>query len=189
MQRKRGQPDFDMSEPAFLISVMDRHADWCTVVCLVGGGQEINTGEAGISEWINALETRFPTWDVHLSPRMRLPEYGARDQVERFLASPRVCLDEYLHQAVSMRSFRAEALSDFVGHLIADEPADARSVYESIRSTYPIFLTCDLSAARAWLRCRARGTERFGLVASSGAQRLRPEGIHVKTEIDPTAAT
>jgi hypothetical protein len=185
MQRKRGQPDFDMSEPEFLISVMDRHPDWCAVVCLVGGGQEINTGEAGISEWINALETRFPTWDVYLSPRMRLPEYGARDQVERFLASSRVCLDEYLHLAVSMRSFRAEALSDFVGHLIADEPADARSVYESIRFTYPIFLTRDLGAARAWLRCRARGTERFGLVASSGAQRLRPEGIHVKTEIEP----
>lgn len=61
MQRKRGQADFDMSELEFLISVMDRHPEWCTVVCLVGGGQEINTGEAGISEWINALETRFPS--------------------------------------------------------------------------------------------------------------------------------
>jgi hypothetical protein len=185
MQRNRGQADFDMSEPEFLISVMDRHPDWCTVVCLVGGGQEINTGEAGISEWISALENRFPAWDVYLSPRMLLAEYGARDQVERFLASPRVCLDEFLHLAVSMRSFRAEALSDFVGHLIDNEPADARSVYERIRSTYPICLTRDLRAARNWLRSHARGTERFGLVASSGAQRLRPEGIHIKTEIEP----
>ena len=185
MQRKRGQADFDMSEPEFLISVMDRHPDWCTVVCLVGGGQEINTGEAGISEWINALETRFPHWDVYLSPRMALPEYGSPDQVETFVASPRVRSDEYLHLAVSMRSFRAEALSDFVGHLIANDPSDARSVYESIRFTYPIFLTRNLSAAKDWLRGHARGTERFGLVASSGAQRLRPEGIHIKAEIEP----
>ncbi|HKV80413.1 MAG TPA: DUF2075 domain-containing protein [Candidatus Sulfotelmatobacter sp.] len=185
MQRKRGQADFDMSEPEFLISVMDRHPDWCAVVCLVGGGQEINTGEAGVSEWISALETRFPAWEVYLSPRMVLPEYGAREQVERFLASPRVRLDEYLHLAVSIRSFRAEALSDFVGHLIANEPADARSIYESVRSTYPIFLTRNLSRARDWLRGHARGTERFGLVASSGAQRLRPEGIHITNEIEP----
>ena len=136
MQRKRGQADFDMSEPEFLISVMDRHPDWCTVVCLVGGGQEINTGEAGISEWINALETRFPDWDVYLSPRIALPEYGSPDQVEKFLASPRVRSDEYLHLAVSMRSFRAEALSDFVGHLLANDPSAARSTYENIKSTF-----------------------------------------------------
>ncbi|HEY2467304.1 MAG TPA: DUF2075 domain-containing protein [Terracidiphilus sp.] len=185
MQRKRGQADFDMSEPEFLISVMDRHPDWCTVVCLVGGGQEINTGEAGISEWINALESRFPDWDVYLSPRIALPEYGSPDQVEKFLASPRVRSDEYLHLAVSMRSFRAEALSDFVGHLIANDSSNARSIYENIRSTYPIFLTRNLSAAKDWLRAQARGTERFGLVASSGAQRLRPEGIHIKAEIEP----
>ncbi len=85
MQRKRGQADFDMSEPEFLIRVMDRHPDWCTVVCLVGGGQEINTGEAGISEWINALEARFPEWNVHVSPRISLPEYGSHIEVEAFL--------------------------------------------------------------------------------------------------------
>ena len=74
MQRKRGQPNFDMSEPEFLISVMDRNSDWCTVVCLVGGGKEINTGEAGISEWISALEDRFSSWEVYVSPRIVLPE-------------------------------------------------------------------------------------------------------------------
>ena len=185
MQRKRGQADFDMSEPEFLISVMDRHPDWCTVVCLVGGGQEINTGEAGISEWINALETRFLDWEVNVSPRIALPEYGSQDQVAKFLVSPRVRLDENLHLAVSIRSFRAEALSGFVGQLIANEPEQARSSYRSIQSTYPILLTRDIGVARAWLRGQARGTERFGLVASSGAQRLRPEGIHIKAEIEP----
>lgn len=106
MQRKRGHSGFDMSEPEFLISVMDRHPDWCTVVCLVGGGQEINTGEAGISEWITALEERFPDWAVHVSPRITLAEYSAGEEVEHFLASERVKPDEHMHLAVSMRSFR-----------------------------------------------------------------------------------
>lgn len=185
MQRKRGQPDFDMSEPEFLVSVMDRHPDWCTVVCLVGGGQEINTGEAGISEWISALEVRFPNWEVYLSPRIALPEYGSKSQVEQFLASPRVHADGHLHLAVSMRSFRAEAVSELVGHIIDNKPEAARDAYDKIKGTYSIYLTRDLNTARAWMRSQARGTERFGLVASSGAQRLRPEGIHIKAKIDP----
>ncbi|MGA2849468.1 MAG: DUF2075 domain-containing protein [Terracidiphilus sp.] len=185
MQRKRGQTDFNISEPEFLLSVMDRHADWCTVVCLVGGGQEINTGEAGISEWLNALESRFHNWEVYVSPRIALPEYGTKGQVERFLLSPQVRSNESLHLAVSMRSFRAEALSGFVGHIVDNEPEIGRTLFKSIQADYPIYLTRDLSAARAWLIEKGRGTERFGLVASSGAQRLRPDGIHIKAEIDP----
>jgi hypothetical protein len=115
MQRKRGQPDFNISEPEFLISVMDRHPDWCTVVCLVGEGQEIHTGEAGISEWINALEARFPDWHVYISPKIAPPERISPSRIAEFLTSPRVNRDENLHLAVSMRSFRAEALSSFVG--------------------------------------------------------------------------
>lgn len=186
MQRKRGKSDFNMSEPEFLIRVMDRHSDWCTVVCLVGGGQEINTGEAGISEWIRALESRFPAWEVYVSPRIALPEYGSEREVTEFLNSERVHQDERLHLAVSMRSFRAEALSDLVGHIVDNNLKAASDSYGKIRATYPICLTRDLSAARAWLRKRARGTERYGLIASSGAQRLKPEGIHMKADIDPT---
>jgi hypothetical protein len=185
MQRKRGQSNFDMSEPEFLVSVMDRHADWCTIICLVGGGQEINTGEAGISEWISALETRFPRWHVFTSPLIKLPEYGAQNDVDRFLALPRVHAEAHLHLAVSMRSFRAETLSTFIGHIVDNEPQAAREEFRKIHTAYPICLTRSLSAARTWLRSKARGTERFGLVASSGAQRLRPEGIHIKAEIDP----
>ncbi|WP_236656847.1 DUF2075 domain-containing protein [Acidisarcina polymorpha] len=185
MQRKRGQANFDMSEPEFLLSVMNRHADWCTVVCLIGGGQEINTGEAGISEWISALEVRFPSWEVYVSPRIVLPEYGYQGDIDVFLASPRVHKDERLHLAVSMRSFRAESLSEFVGYLIDNRSDDARTTYEVIHKDYPIFLTRDLGSARNWLRSHARGTERFGLVASSGALRLRPEGIFVKADIEP----
>jgi hypothetical protein len=185
MQRKRGEADFNMSEPEFLISVMDRHTDWCTVICLVGGGQEINTGEAGISEWIDALESRFPHWDVYVSPRIALPEYGSRSGVEAFLASPRVRADEYLHLAVSMRSFRAEALSEFVCQIIDNDSKAAHNSYQKIKSDYPIYLTRDLQIARSWLRKKARGTERSGLIASSGALRLKPEGIHIKADIDP----
>lgn len=129
MQRKRGQAQFDMSEPEFLINVMDRHKDWCTVVCLIGGGQEINIGEAGISEWINALATRFTRWAVHVSPRIALPDYGASIDTSAFMASPRVHADEYLHLAVSMRSFCAEALSDFIGYLVDNEADQARAAF------------------------------------------------------------
>lgn len=186
MIRKRGQADFDMSEPEFLISVMDRHSGWCTVVCLVGGGQEINTGEAGISEWIRALESRFPDWEVYVSPRIVLPEYGSETAMLEFLKSQRVHQDEHLHLAVSMRSFRAEALSDFVGHIVSNAPETASATYGKIAADYPIYLTRNMSDVRSWLRMKARGTERYGLVASSGAQRLKPEGIHIKTQIDST---
>ncbi len=185
MQRKRGQYDFDMSEPEFLISVMDRHSDWCTIVCLIGGGQEINTGEAGISEWISTLQVRFSTWEVHVSPRISLPEYGSEIGVGAFLESPRVHCDEHLHLAVSMRSFRAEGVSGLIGHILNNEQEAARAAYSSIEASYKLYLTGDLSVARTWLRNQSRGTERFGLVASSGAQRLRPEGIHIKAEIVP----
>jgi hypothetical protein len=185
MQRKRGQLDFNMSEPEFLVSVMDRHPDWCTIVCLVGEGQEINTGEAGISEWINALEARFPHWHVYISPRVALPEYGSQIRVEDFLKSPRVHKDQNLHLAVSMRSFRAEALSSLVGSIIDNNLESSQNFYRQIQSDYPICLTRNLQAAKLWLRRRARGSERSGLVASSGALRLRPEGIHMKAEIEP----
>ena len=184
MQRKRGQLDFDMSEPEFLLSVMDRHHDWCTVVCLVGEGQEINTGEAGITEWIDALRTRFANWAVHISPRLSLDSADI-PAAENSVPNCRFHFNEYLHLAVSMRSFRAERLSDFVGHVIDSDARAARSAFESIRNTYPIRLTRSLQATRDWLRRRSRGTERIGLVASSGALRLKPEGIHIKAEVEP----
>jgi len=185
MQRKRGQLNFDMSEPEFLVSVMDRHPDWCAIVCLVGGGQEINTGEAGISEWIDALETRFRNWQVCVSPQIALPDYGSVQRMEHFLKSPRVIPNDRLHLAVSLRSYRAEALSDFVGYVVDGKPELAKASYAKIQRNYPIFIARSLAKAKSWLRGRARGSERIGLVASSGARRLRPEGLHVKAPVDP----
>lgn len=184
MQRKRAVPDFDMSEPEFLLRVMDRHPDWCTVICLVGGGQEINTGEAGLSEWMAAVRDRFPHWQVYVSAAIDQPDYDLNGEARAFVASPQVRLSGALHLSVSMRSFRAESLSEFVSHVLNGDADAARNALAAL-DRYPIALTRDLSAARAWLRNQARGSERFGLVASSGAHRLKPEGLNLRAAIDP----
>lgn len=173
MQQKKGQIGFSMSEPEFLLSVMDRHDDWCAIICLVGGGQEINTGEAGIAEWLRALERSFPHWQVHIPATL---EHTCR--IEDEVAAPA------LHLATSIRSFRAEKLSDFVGHVIAGETQAARFLSEELPS-YPLFVTRDLEAARMWLRRMRRGRERMGLLASSNAARLKPHGVFVKAKIEP----
>jgi hypothetical protein len=184
MQQKRGYSDFNDSEPAFLISVMDRHDDWCVIICLVGGGQEINTGEAGLAEWLSAIGDRFTKWDVYTSHRLDDPDYIWDKKTAEALKTVEVERKEDLHLGVSMRSFRAESLSDFAGHIVENRPDQARHAYAKLADRYPIALTRDLSMARSWLRDRARGSERYGLVASSGANRLRPEGIFVKAKID-----
>lgn len=173
MQQKKGQIGFSMSEPEFLLSVMDRHEEWCAIICLVGGGQEINTGEAGIEEWLRALERSFPHWQAHV-PVTLTHACQIRDEV----TAPA------LHLATSIRSFRAERLSDFVGHLIAGETDAARRMSVELPS-YPLYVTRDLEAARAWLRSKRRGQERMGLLASSNAARLKPHGVFVKAKIEP----
>jgi hypothetical protein len=185
MQTKRGHLGFDMSEPEFLISVMDRHDDWCVIVCLIGGGQEINTGEAGLGEWLAALDTRFRDWDVYISERLEDGDYVTDAASMRLLKTLPVNRSNELHLSVSMRSFRAEALSSFVGHVVENRPQAARELYSQIADRYPIWLTRDIDQARNWLREMARGSERYGLIASSGAYRLRPEGLNVKAKIDP----
>jgi hypothetical protein len=185
MRRKKGHANFAMSEPAFLISCMDRHDDWAVIVCLVGGGQEINTGEAGIGEWLRALRADFPQWHVHLSPHLRDSEYEAGAALQMLNGHPHVQTHESLHLSVSMRSFRAEHVSGWVKAVLDVDREAARSAWESIEERYPIVLTRDLNIAKAWLRSRARGSERYGMVVSSQAQRLKPEAIDVRVDIDP----
>lgn len=184
MQRKRGFTGFDMSEPAFLVSVMDRHTHWCVIVCLIGGGQEINTGEAGLAEWLSVMGTRFTNWDVHISNRLDDSDYVWDIPTREALARVPATRNEALHLGVSIRSFRAEALSEFVGHVIENRPDAARETYALIADKYPILLTRDINEARNWLRIKARGSERYGLIASSGAYRLRPEGISMKNKVE-----
>lgn len=173
MQQKRGQLNFTMSEPEFLLSVMDRHDDWCAIVCLVGGGQEINTGEAGIEEWLRALDRSFPHWQVHVP-----------DTLTHSNVLPNEVLAPALHLSTSIRSFRAERLSDFVGAVIEGDAKAARHISSEL-ANFPIHITRDLDAARAWLRQKKRGSERVGILASSNAARLKPHGVFVKAKIEP----
>ena len=184
MQQKRGHATFDMSEPAFLLDAMNRHKEWCVVICLVGGGQEINTGEAGLAEWITVLRDQHPDWDVHVSSRLDDRDYIWDAELAEELSRASASWDEALHLGVSIRSFRAEALSEFVGYVVDNKPEQARMIYQAIADKYPILLTRSLAEARSWLRTKARGSERYGLTASSGANRLRPDGIWIKSKID-----
>ena len=185
MKRRKGQPDFQYSEPAFLISYMDRHPDWAVIVCLVGGGQEIHTGEGGISEWLDAVNEQYPHWDLYISAKLSDTEYAAGRALEVATRNPKARLEDSLHLAVSMRSFRAENLSSFVKFLLDREEAEARTHLERLRGRYPIYITRNIERAKGWIRSRARGTERFGLLASSKAMRLKPYAIDVRIDTDP----
>jgi len=185
MLRKKQRPNFQQSEPEFLISCLDRHKDWAVVVCLVGGGQEINTGEAGIEEWINALERSFPDWRIHISPRLHDSEYGAGRVLEQLSGRSNVHFNEDLHLQVPMRSFRSEHVAALIKHLLDLDSNSAKSALASIADRYPIVLTRNLDTAKSWLKQQARGSERYGMVVSSQAQRLKPHAIDVKSPMDP----
>jgi hypothetical protein len=185
MQRRKKRPGFSQSEPEFLISCMDRHADWAVVVCLVGGGQEINTGEAGIDSWIEAANTKFPDWHLHISSRLTDAEYGAGGALDKVRQRTNAHFDDCLHLAVSMRSFRAESVSHFVKALLDCDKAAARDTFAGLVDRYPVVITRDLRQAKRWLRNHARGSERYGMVASSKAQRLKPDAIDIRVEVDP----
>ncbi|MEW4983023.1 MAG: DUF2075 domain-containing protein [Cycloclasticus sp.] len=185
MRAKKNQPDFDQSEPEFLISCMDRHDDWATVVCLVGGGQEINTGEAGISEWFNAVEKSFPHWKIYLSEHLTDSEYGAGEIVEHARKNAMVTFRPELHLRTSVRSFRSEKVSLFVKQLLDLDEEAARENLSNIHNKYPIVLTRDLDTAKSWVKTQARGSERYGMVVSSQAERLRPHAIDVRVKSNP----
>jgi hypothetical protein len=185
MLRKKQRPNFQYSEPEFLISCLDRHKDWAVVVCLIGGGQEINTGEAGIEEWVAALQRSFPDWQVHISPRLHDSEYGAGRVLNELQSRPEVHFNEDLHLHVPMRSFRSEHVASLVKALLDIEIKTAKAALASIGLNYPIVLTRNLNIAKAWLKQQARGSERYGMVVSSQAQRLKPFAIDVKSPMDP----
>lgn len=179
---KRKVPNFPMSEAEFLIWSMNLRKDWAVIICLVGGGQEIHTGEAGIGEWIRAVNETFPDWNIYVSDKLEDKEY-AEGNVSRLLsANTRVAYNSDLHLAVSMRSFRAEKLSAFVHALLERNVSSAQSIYDEIKEKYPIALTRDVEKAKDWLRNKARGSERYGMIVSSRAERLRPLAIDVKRQ-------
>jgi hypothetical protein len=185
MKKKKGKAHFGMSEPEFLIGTMDRHEGWATIVCLVGGGQEINTGEAGIREWFDALRRSFPHWEIHISSKLSDTEYTRGEPLISEQDKDRVRFNDDLHLAVSVRSFRSEKVAAFVKAALDCDVETAMACFTEIKPVYPIFLTRNVELAKDWLRSKARGSERFGLIASSRAMRLRPYGMHVGSKVDP----
>lgn len=184
MKRKKGVSNFADSEPQFLIRYVDRHKDWAVILCLVGGGQEINRGESGIGAWLEAVKTTFPHWDMYISSRLTDSEYAAGETIGAVQESRGVYLDDNLHLSVSMRSFRAEHVSAFVKALLDCECDKASEILAKLKR-YPIAVTRNLASAKQWVRSKARGSERYGLIASSKAQRLKPHAIDVRVKTDP----
>jgi len=185
MQQKKGLVDFQYSEPEFLISCLDRHQDWAVVICLVGGGQEINTGEAGISEWLYAIENSFMGWETRISPNLIDSEYNAVEAIASLQQHATVVFNPDLHLAVSLRSYRAEYVSKLIKQILDFDSVGARETYNQLKTKYPIVITRDLSKAKQWLKAHARGTERYGIVVSSQAYRLKPLAIDVRVQTDP----
>lgn len=179
-------PNFPVSEAAFLIWSLDQREDWATIICLVGGGQEIHTGEAGISEWIKALNDIYTHWKVYISPKLTDPEYAEGQVNELLKYNKNVTYAESLHLGVSLRSYRAEKLSAFVHSLLAID-GNATSLYADIKDKYPLVLTRDMEKAKAWLHEKVRGTERTGVLITKESARYKPLGIHVLPSGDEDA--
>ena len=181
MREKKGIQNFPYSEPEYLISCMNRQTDWGLVVCLVGNGQSINKGEAGLTEWIESVNRRYKDWDVYMSDY--LIKSGDVTKQELMLIEKQLIRKEDLHLKMSMRSFRSEKVSIFVNQLLALQKEEAKTTLQEL-GNYPIVLTRSLDEAKKWLKSHARGSERMGLLASSKAERLKAISINVRYQPD-----
>ena len=185
MKRKKGQDNFNSSEPNFLINVMNRHQNWCTIICLIGGGQEINTGEAGLEEWINSLNNNFKDWNIFYSNLIvEDKNYLNNLDLKQWLIKNGKA-EEKLHLSVSVRSFRSEKLAEFIHSILNINIQKSIKLFNGhLKDNYPIKITRKFETAKQWLKEKSLGSERSGVIASSGAYRLRPYGINVKNQID-----
>ena len=181
MREKKGIKDFPYSEPEYLISCMDRQQDWGVVVCLVGNGQSINKGEAGLAEWIESVYRNYRDWDVYMSEYLLHSGDVTMEQLE--IIRPQIKSRDSLHLKMSMRSFRSEKVSIFVNQLLALQKEEATSTLREL-DNYPIVMTRSLDTAKQWLRVHTRGSERMGLLASSKAERLKAISINVRYQPD-----
>jgi Uncharacterized conserved protein (DUF2075) len=187
--RNREKNPFEIeekSEAELLFEFMNRHEGWAVIIALVGGGQEINTGEGGISEWGKAIENKYRHWDIHISSQLLTGDSSTSGQ-QLFLKVPdglHVFLNNHLHLSISERSFRANNLNTWVNDVINNNSDEAFKLAQSIKKKYPLFITRSIDSAKVWLGNKKIGTKRIGLVASSGGLRLKPYGIHVREVID-----
>lgn len=181
MNDKKGIKNFPYSEPEYLISCMDRRQDWGVVVCLIGNGQSINKGEAGLTEWIKSIHRHYRDWDVYISEHLQNSGEVTMEQWETI--RPQIKSSDNLHLKMSMRSFRSEKVSIFINQLLALQKEDAASTLHELEN-FPIVITRSLSTAKQWLRDHNRGSERMGLLASSKAERLKAISINVRYKPD-----
>lgn len=185
MKEKKQIQDFNFSEPEFLIKYMDRHNEWAVIICLIGGGQEIHTGEGGLKEWFDAIKRSFGHWHVYMSSRLTDSEY-TRGEI---LFNPDdfgfVSDNADLHLSVSVRSYRSEKVSALIKAILDIDKENAANIYQRLKDTYPLVITRNIDNAKKWLTQKARGTERYGIIASSGALRLKAKGINVKSSLEP----
>lgn len=183
MKNKKGIADFNYSEPEFLISTLDRHRDWAVVICLIGGGQEINDGEAGLPEWFKALRERFNYWDVYVSNNLK-DEYLIDNTWKDLIKDLNLKYVPDLHLSISLRSFRSPHVSGLIKALLDNDLIKSKKLYSSIKENYPIKLTRNLDTAKKWVKDKSKGSEKYGLLATSGGLRLKAEGIFVKNKVN-----
>lgn len=167
----------DYSEPEMLLRIMERHVDWAVVIALVGGGQEINDGEAGLEEWGRALAGSLKKWVVYASPEVLDggPSTAGRKLFDDSTKRVVVQTNSSLHLRTSNRSLRAEKLSIWVNHLLDGNAEEAAAL--KIAERFPVFLSRDLHEVRVKLKEQGIGANRYGLIGSSAAARLRAEGL------------
>lgn len=192
-QTKRNQnrekspiPLQEKSEAELLFEFMNRHEGWSVIIALVGGGQEINTGEAGIAEWGKAIKEKYFDWQVHISPQLLLGD-SVTNGKSLFATLPNnvvINQSNKLHLSVSRRSFRSENLNEWVNALINNNSQEANKLAQVIKVSYPLFVTRNIEKAKQWLKGNISGNKRIGMVASSGGMRLRPYGILTKEDIN-----
>lgn len=178
--------DRNFSEAEMLFNIMNRNKGWAVIVALIGSGQEINTGEAGLAEWGKTINEKFSNWKIYISPELKDGKSNIANYKLFEKAPPSLSITELseLHLRVSIRAYKAEKLSEWVVRILEDEPIKAKDLLLNHLTDYPIFLTRNLETARQFLRNKNRGYRRTGLVASSGARRLKPFGLDVTAEID-----
>ena len=184
MTRKHNDPAMAVSEPHLLYSIMDRHQDWAVMVCLVGLGQDIYDGEVGINEWFRCGIQEFSNWELFYSPEIFSQVEDKNIDKEMIIGCDRCHQMTELHLKTSIRSFRADKQCQFVDALLDNNPQQTKEVYQLISEKYPVYITRDYQVAKDWVRNQVRGSQRCGVMACSSAQRLKPEGIYVPTDID-----
>ena len=187
MSRKhKNDPYMNVSEPYLMYQIMDKHKDWAVMICLVGLGQDIYDGEVGINEWFNCGINHFKDWELFYSPKIFSQVEDKNIDKQMITSCTRCHPIDSLHLNTSIRSFRANKQCELIDNILDNNPKKSAEIYNSIFEKYPIYITRNYNLAKKWVKKQVRGSQRCGVMASSNAQRLKPEGIYVPTDMNVT---